>query len=428
MKIGVVADDITGANDIGSMFANGGYRVHVYAWDRFDASSPTLEALDVCIIDTNSRLDSPELAYRKVFAATEQLQAVGCPRFFNKTCSVFRGNVGAEFDAMLDALHEHFAVVVLGFPKNGRLTRDGIHYVHGQRLEESPFRQDPIHPMTQSRLEDILQSQTQRSVGSISHSVIAQGSRVLPEHVEAMRERSDYLIFDVAEQATLATIAEAVGDERVLCGSSALAEELPAVWGPSEAQGRDDALPLADGAGILTVAGSLTPQTAAQIEYMVMSGTPRVAVDTMCLFDQKKRQAEIERVVAQLLQPILAGEHALVHAANDPAVVSSTRELGQRYGKSMTEVARLVTETLAEIVAQTLHETGVRRLVVAGGETSAAVCRRMGIGGLRIWKEIQPGLPSCVSLTDPPLLLVLKSGSFGTPDFLEQAVNHLAAQ
>jgi uncharacterized protein YgbK (DUF1537 family) len=63
--------------------------------------------------------------------------------------------------------------------------------------------------------------------------------------------------------------------------------------------------------------------------------------------------------------------------------------------------------------------------VAAGGETAAAVCARLGVNGMRIWREIQPGLPSCISLTDPPRMLVLKSGSFGKPDFFEQALQHL---
>ena len=102
MIIGVVADDITGANDIGIMFAKWGYLTQVY----HHAHSERLyrPEVEVCIIDTNSRLDSPELAYEKVFAATKALDGLGCKQFHNKTCSVFRGNIGAEFDAMLDVL------------------------------------------------------------------------------------------------------------------------------------------------------------------------------------------------------------------------------------------------------------------------------------------------------------------------------------
>jgi len=92
---------------------------------------------------------------------------------------------------------------------------------------------------------------------------------------------------------------------------------------------------------------------------------------------------------------------------------SSTAKTGAGVIRICLEISRLVSETLAEVTACALADTGQNRLVVAGGETSAAVCARLGINGMRVWKEIQPGLPSCVSLNDPPRMLVLKSGSFG---------------
>ena len=77
------------------------------------------------------------------------------------------------------------------------------------------------------------------------------------------------------------------------------------------------------------------------------------------------------------------------------------------------EISRLASETLAEVTARALADTGQNRLEVASSETSAAICARLGINGLRVRKEIQPGLPSCVSLNEPLRILVLKSGSFG---------------
>jgi uncharacterized protein YgbK (DUF1537 family) len=89
MKMGVVADDITGSNDIGIMFAKADYLTHVYSFKEDSVSTEDLNAPDVLILDTNSRLDTPEVAYKKVFAATRQLQKAGCRQFHNKTCSVF---------------------------------------------------------------------------------------------------------------------------------------------------------------------------------------------------------------------------------------------------------------------------------------------------------------------------------------------------
>jgi uncharacterized protein YgbK (DUF1537 family) len=429
MKMGVVADDVTGSNDIGIMFAKSGYLTHVYSFKE-DSDSPGASGndrgeADIVILDTNSRLDPPEVAYRKVFAATRALQQAGCRQFHNKTCSVFRGNIGVEFDAMLDALGLEFAIVVLGFPKNGRTTVDGIHFVHGKRLEDSEFRQDPIHPMRRSDLAGILASQTKRKVGLLSHEVVERGSEALRDEIQRMRTQCQYLILDVTSQDALAAIARAVHDEPVLCGSSAIAEELPAVWGSPRAQAKPPEMPQVDGVGILITAGSLMPQTATQIEHLKQKGVPSFVLDTSRLFDPTEREAEMHRLSESISANLRIGTDTVVHSPNDSQAVEHTNRAGMAHSVSKRDISRWVSEALAEVTARVLEATGQNRLVVAGGETSAAVCARLSIDGMRVWKEIQPGLPSCVSLEDSPRMLVLKSGSFGKPDFFERALEHL---
>jgi uncharacterized protein YgbK (DUF1537 family) len=434
MILGIVADDITGANDIGIMVAKAGYLTHVYQGGPMDDGRQTMDSgpsPHVCILNTDSRLDPPEIAYGKVFAATQRLQQLGCRQFFNKTCSVFRGNIGPEFDAMLDALGHDFAPVVLGFPKNGRITRDGLHYVHGQLLADSAFRHDPVHPTRESNLVTILQSQTKRRVGLIDHEVIGRGAGALRSSLEALRGRYQYVILDVTSQADLAMIATAVHDFPILCGSSALAEELPAAWQRAAARQRTPVTvppviaPPANGAGILAVAGSLTPQTAAQVAHLKARGVPVYCLNSLALFEAAARQAEVARLVTAVAEPLAAGQDVLFYAGNEPALVARTQEEGARRGLDRSQVSRLVSAALAEASGQIVARTGANRLVVAGGETAAAVCERLGISGLRVWEEIQPGLPSCLSLTAPACLLILKSGSFGSPDFLELALHYL---
>ncbi|WP_372714698.1 four-carbon acid sugar kinase family protein, partial [Ilyobacter sp.] len=147
--IGVIADDTTGANDIGIMFRKNGYSVKILT---FQEDMQPENNCDVLIIDTDSRLDPLELSRFKVYKSAEILKKAGCEIFHKKTCSVFRGNIGVEFDAMMDALKKDFAIISLAFPKNGRTTIHGIHRVNGELLENSNFANDPVHPMTSSDL------------------------------------------------------------------------------------------------------------------------------------------------------------------------------------------------------------------------------------------------------------------------------------
>jgi uncharacterized protein YgbK (DUF1537 family) len=151
-------------------------------------------------------------------------------------------------------------------------------------------------------------------------------------------------------------------------------------------------------------------------------------LDTTQIMDDEAREAAILGLTAGAVRAMQAGQDAVIHTAQEEHLVARTRSSGEARGLNVTEISRRVSETMAEAVARILAATGQNRLVVAGGETSAAVCARLGIRAQRIWQELQPGLPSCVSLNEPRRLLVLKSGSFGSPDFLAQAIAHVKSQ
>ncbi|OZB94355.1 four-carbon acid sugar kinase family protein [Paenibacillus sp. XY044] len=488
--IGVIADDITGANDIGIMFAKAGLTIHVYPADELRHGLP--EPLpDVLVVDTNSRLDTGDQAYAKVYTATVALRAAGCTRLINKTCSVFRGNIGAEFDAMLDAVPASFVVVVLGFPKNGRVTLGGIHYVHGKPLAESEFRQDPVHPMQESELTAILQAQTERKVAMLPIGVVEQGAEALRREINRMRSHSAYLILDVRDQQSLRIIAEAVKGEPLLCGSSGLYEELAPLLkradaerersgGPSagpvangglktlkadreeeaagalvsagsgpvvgqgdlpSVDGKEHRVPRKDGdalqdssgsagngtgsKGVLLAAGSLMPQTAAQIAFAREEGVTIIELDSLLLLEPAHKAGHIADVVRRARAELASGRDVLIHASNDAGKLAATRRRARELGLEGPVLSRIVSDELAGAVAEVAERTGQRRLVIAGGETSAAVCGRLGIAGLRVLEEIEPGLPSCMSLDGRERLLVLKSGSFGSPEFIVKAIEHL---
>jgi uncharacterized protein YgbK (DUF1537 family) len=279
--------------------------------------------------------------------------------------------------------------------------------------------------MQRSNLVDILQSQTKRKVALSTHTIVNQGAEALRDEIQKMRAQCQYLILDVTDQSALQTIAQAVYDEPVLCGSSAIAEELPAVWGPPPAHSPLPVLPPAEGMGILVTAGSLMPQTAAQIEHLQQRGAPCFVLNTTRLFDSLEREAEIASLSTSIATTLRTGNDVIFHSPNDTQALERAQQAGVAHSASNTEISRRVSEVLAEVTARVLADTGQNRLIVAGGETSAAVCARLGVDGMQVWKEIQPGLPSCVTLNDPARMLVLKSGSFGKPDFFERALEHL---
>lgn len=420
--IGVVGDDITGSNDIGIMFAKSGLLVNVYSHNKVEEY---YRPSDVAIVDTDSRFDSHETAYKKVYDATKFLMSKGIEQFYNKTCSVFRGNIGPEFDAMLDAAGEDFGVVVLGFPKNGRTTINGIHYVDGVILEETQFRNDPMNPMTKSNLVDILSEQTKRKVTSINYTEIDRGTEYLRTRLQELRTSYNYVIFDVRDQQDLVTIAEVIKDEKIICGASAIAEET-AKHVKSGFDSKIDIKAIPDeNKGILITAGSLTRQTASQIEYAGKMGAKLLELDTILYFDRAKFDGMVESLIERAVDAINSGENIVIHTSNDPEKVRLTKSTARDIGMPESELSKGISRSLAAISKEVIERTGQRRIIVAGGDTSASFCELMSIGGMTVYREIQPGLPSSVSIGGAPLLIILKSGSFGSDDFFLRAIKHL---
>lgn len=429
-RVGVVADDITGSNDIGVMLAKNGYRAGVFSLHTAPGPSD-MEGLDAVILNTDSRLDDPGTAARKTARACQLLMALPCDVYHSKTCSVFRGNIGAQFDAMRAALGVSCSMVVLGFPKNGRTTVDGIHYVEGVPLAQSMFRNDPIHPMTESSLSAILKSQSRGSVCLFDHTLLD-----LPEDLraKALADRKtayNYVIFDVRDQRDLQTIARLIADEKSICGSSAICEELPKEWAgsASQSEGLESLLhPICDPTGTLIVSGSLTAPTRAQVEDLLSRGCFAHKLPTWLLFDEIARQQAIEEAAAAVSPVISKGSPAVLYAAQSPDEVAQTVEAGRAKGLDRTQVGRLVSQALCEAVRRVVRGTGLKKVVAAGGETSAAVSEALSLRKMVILSEIEPGVPAMYGYDRQgnETLLVFKSGSFGSAAFLHRSVTCLA--
>jgi uncharacterized protein YgbK (DUF1537 family) len=414
----VIADDVTGANDIGIMYTKAGHNSVVYSHDKLDDT--ILFDDDISIIDTNSRFLSYEEAYQRVFQAVKLFPKDQVHQFYNKQCSVFRGNIGAEFDAMLDALEEEFAVIILGFPDNGRTTIRSIHYVNGVKLEESQFKDDPVNPMNQSNLVDILQSQTKRKVSSIHYDYLDQGSEYLRHRITELKKHSNYVIIDVRNNEDLAVIAQAVKDEKVVCGSSAIAYYLGCLH---QNHGSHDKLAVSVQGNdkVLCIAGSLTPQTKAQIAYIKNRNYPVITLDTMQLFTQEDSLIERQRILEEYRNVQSNSPLVLIHSMNQKEEVTRTKNYAKKVGIDNTTISEMVSNMLSDLAKEITNQYHLGKFIICGGDTSASFCSKMEIKGMKVLEEIEAGLPTCRSITKPYYELVLKSGSFGTEQFIEKA-------
>lgn len=255
-------------------------------------------------------------------------------------------------------------------------------------------------------------------------TLVRAGADALIHALEAARTRYDYCVVDAENQGDLTMLASVAGGLVVLGGSSAIAEELPKYWPPHAFRDALGQAKFRDDNGVLVVTGSLMPQTAVQIAHLGAVGMPVVKVDTREIFDHAAIETRKRKIAEQMAGLIASGTDSLLMADNTPAVVSATKDLGQKLGIAEMTVSKMVSAVLADIAADVVTRTNLKRLVVAGGDTSGTLCRKLGIKGNIILKEIKTGLPSGLAL-GRPMLIVLKSGSFGKPEFLQKAVEHL---
>ncbi len=425
-RVGIVADDITGANDVGIMFAKNGYKTGIFPYHS-NLELQNEKELDVIIIDTNSRFDSPETAGDKVYYATKMLIKASCQMYYNKTCSVFRGNIGAEFDAMQKALRINNSMVIAAFPKNGRTTLDGIHYVYGTKLEESQFRNDPIHKMTESSLANIIGKQTNKKIGIINYSYIDQSKENLRKILSDYKKIYNYIIFDARNQEDLKKIAELVSNEINICGSSAIGEEIASLWNSSsplkECNHRQKTK---DSCGTLMLVGSLQPQSNSQVEYLLKKGYSAFELNTMLLFEKELLLDALSKISREVISKISQGEDVMIYTSRNSFDIEKTKKLGYKLGYDDKQLGKMVSGYLAELVKQVKDETHFKKLVVAGGDTSAAISESLGINKMVIVDEIEAGLPNMYGYSkDNQYLMVLKSGSFGSEIFLEKACQSL---
>lgn len=420
-RIGVVADDITGSNDIGVMLAKNGFRVTVLSLE--DNPVPAdFDGTDVLVINTGSRLDAAQVAADKSARAAAFLQENGCEMIYTKTCSVFRGNIGASFDAVQDALGVTVSMVVAGFPRNGRTTVDGVHYLNGVPVAQTNFANDPVTPLRYSRLSELIGQQSGRPCREFTHAWLDKDEETRRAHLAELKQDAAYVIFDVRDQDDLNRVAHLIRDERNICGASAVCEELPDAW--NQISDVEMYHPDGDENGVLILAGSLTPQTTRQIAEVEKAGVSCFVLDPASLLEESDRADAVKAASAYAAEKLAIRQDVLIYAARD---TSAVRARSAQLDISDVEAGRRISLAFEAIARQVRRMTGLSRYVVAGGETSDAVSRGLGVRTMRIWQEIEPGVPVMTARTfeEEELSLVFKSGSFGSDAFLLQAVQIL---
>lgn len=418
--LGSIADDYTGASDLANTLSKNGLRT-VQTIGIPDQLG-TLPDIDAVVISLKIRSVPAGQAVEAALTADRWLRAQGARHVMYKICSTFDSTDAGNIGPVTDALREHagadIVLVTPAFPETGRTMHFGYLFVGDQLLSESPLKDHPLNPMHDPNLIRVLARQSHAPVGLIDLATVAAGP-------EAIRTRLDTLsaagvksaIIDAIFAKDLESMGEVAQHMAVSTGASGLGLGLARAmvksgWARAHDGQASSAVQYVGGLSAI-VAGSCSKATLEQIE-VAEAVLPVLRLDTEALMDGTD-------VIASALS--WAGDRlsqgpVLISASAAPEAVS---RLQATFGR---EASGHAIEAATSTIVAELVKRGVRRLIVAGGETSGAAVDKLGIPAFLIGPEIAPGVPILQTIGGPtgPMQVALKSGNFGGRDFFTRAL------
>lgn len=414
MILGCIGDDFTGSSDLGNTLAKGGMRSVQYVGVPSGDAAPDVEA---GIVALKSRSIPAAEAVAASLRALDWLRRQGCRQFLFKICSTFdstpEGNIGPVAEALADALGAEVVPICPAFPATGRSVYQGHLFVGDRLLSESGMEAHPLTPMTDPDLRRWLARQNGGEVGHVPLGVVAEGPDALRARLDA--EGADgrrLVVVDAVRDADLVALGRAAGGLPLLVGGSGIALGLPDVFREAGLLGRVSGAWTGQDGPAAILSGSCSTVTRAQVARHAQDNPAREVTADAAMAGEVDAGALADWACAQAGVP-------LIHTSADPATVRTAQD---RYGR---EAVATAIEALMAATARALVARGVTRLVTAGGETSGAVVEGLGLDRLEIGPEIDPGVPVMRARTD--LVVALKSGNFGAPDFFAKAVRRMAA-
>ncbi|NKM23342.1 3-oxo-tetronate kinase [Rhizobium laguerreae] len=418
--LGSIADDYTGASDLANTLTKNGLRTV----QTVGIPDPSLALPDVDAVVVSLKIRSVPASDAVAAAASAErwLRQRGAGHVLYKICSTFdstdAGNIGPVTEALIEAAGGGVVLVTPAFPETGRTVYLGHLFVGGQPLNESPLKDHPLNPMHDANLVRVLTRQSRNAVGLIDLTCIAGGAGAVKARLDTLSKAGvTAVIADAIFERDLETLGEIALETPVSTGASGLGLGLARALvrsGRISSGGATTADAIRPVGGLSAiVAGSCSKATLHQLDVAERS-MPVLRLDPERLLAGPD---EIAAAISWAGDRISASP-VIIAASAAPETVSRLQSL---YGR---EASGHAIETATSIIAAELVERGVRRLVIAGGETSGAAVDRLAIPAFLIGPEIAPGVPvlRTVGNVQGDMLLALKSGNFGGEDFFTAAL------
>lgn len=427
MKIGVIADDLTGANATGVKLTKIGFDAATMVY--YDQPITSNVVNTVCI-DTDSRYADKKVAQMRVNKVLENLDAWGANLICKRIDSTIRGNIGAEIDIVLDKLGNNaVAVLVASFPESGRMTSGGYLLVNGVPVQETDVAKDPVAPLTQSFIPAIVQKQSKFSVAHIGLDTVLDGEEEIAVAMrEKIKDNHRILVLDAVTNEEIEAIAQAMtkveGVKMVPADPGPLTAAYAKLYTKQHAIERK----------VIVTVGSVTSHSEKQMHYLINKlGADPVYVEAKQLATGVKNwDQEIVRAVDVALNKINNQEVLIITTMIHRDEQLDLKQLAKEQNSNEDYLAKRIADGLAKIT-RTVYEkcqAPISGMFSSGGDVTASLCSIGGATGIKLMDEVMP-LIAYGKFIDghfDGLPLVTKGGMAGDEKALYTSVQHLLIQ
>ena len=438
-------DDFTGATDTLATATRTGLRTLLFLQVPTPAQLAAAGPLDCVGIAGASRSMTPAEMRAELEPVAAFFAGLGAGVLHYKTCSTFDsapdvGSIGVAIDVLRPAVSEPWTAIVGGQPDLERYCLFGNLFAAAgsggevHRIDRHPtMSRHPVTPMHEADLRRHFALQGLGDVRSIGWPAYAKGEIAVDAALgDALANRPDAMLFDVADNADLAAIGRALrkrlrtldsgkgegngkGKRTLLVvGPSSVVQALASA--PAAAVGAEAVLSVAPATcPVLVLAGSLSPVTARQVAAarsfeVVRLDARRLAGDS----------AYRETAAAGLAERLLAGRNVLGCTVGDAGTSAAGDEIS----------ARGLARAVGDVLVRTLDLAPLSRIGIAGGDTSSHAVQALDAWGLSYRAALSPGVALCRLHSDRPSLdgveIMLKGGQMGSVDIFERLVHGTA--
>ena len=430
-------DDFTGSTDVLEAFTAAGVPTVLFLQPPRPQDLARFPDARCVGLAGQSRGKSPAWMRAHLPQVFESLSALGAPIVQYKVCSTFDsspevGSIGQAIDLGVQHSQAHWSPTVVGAPRLQRYQVFGHLFAAAQgevfRIDRHPtMSRHPVTPMHESDLRVHLAQQTPRRIGLVNLAQMTQGQGdAVLQNIQGADQ--PVVMLDVADPVSQREAGRLVWQQRgqgvFSASSSGLQYALAEYWRSQGWLPATPSLPVGEAVRcIAVVSGSCSPMSAAQIDWAEHNGFMTERLDVAKCLDAVQAELEIERLVALAVDAVSRGVSPVVYSARGPddAAVTGFDALVQRAGMDKTQGTERIGMALAEVMRRLLERSNLRRIVVAGGDSSGAVASHLGVQAFTVAAGMAPGVPLCRAWSDNPrrdgLEIALKGGQLGAVSF-----------